>query len=69
MQHAVVEVKGRSNMRAFKTDQYGEYYRLLLPGTHTFTVEDLDVLIHLNYKFNLNKFHEPSEKTPALMCV
>lgn len=38
VQNAVVEVKGRRNMCPFRTDQYGEYYRLLLPGNYTFTV-------------------------------
>ncbi|XP_061839543.1 carboxypeptidase M [Nerophis lumbriciformis] len=38
VQNAVVEVKGRRNMCPFRTDRHGEYYRLLLPGTYTFTV-------------------------------
>lgn len=38
MQNAVVEVKGRSNIAPFRTDRYGEYYRLLLPGNYSFTV-------------------------------
>lgn len=38
VQNAVVEVKGRSNMCPFRTDRHGEYYRLLLPGNYTFTV-------------------------------
>ncbi|XP_028306173.1 carboxypeptidase M [Gouania willdenowi] len=38
VQDAVVEVKGRDNLCPFKTNRYGEYYRLLLPGTHSFTV-------------------------------
>nr|XP_057921796.1 carboxypeptidase M isoform X2 [Doryrhamphus excisus] len=38
VQNAVVEVKGRSNMRPFLTNQHGEYYRLLLPGNHSFRV-------------------------------
>ncbi|TNN51399.1 Carboxypeptidase M [Liparis tanakae] len=38
VQDAVVEVKGRKNMSPFKTNQHGEYYRLLLPGNYTFTV-------------------------------
>ncbi|XP_029283878.1 carboxypeptidase M-like isoform X2 [Cottoperca gobio] len=38
VQNAVVEVKGRSNMCPFRTDQHGEYYRLLLPGNYSFTV-------------------------------
>ncbi|XP_072233912.1 carboxypeptidase M [Leuresthes tenuis] len=38
VQNAVVEVKGRSNMCPFRTNQHGEYYRLLLPGNYTFTV-------------------------------
>ncbi|KAL6116596.1 cpm [Pungitius sinensis] len=38
VQDAVVEVKGRRNMCPFKTDQHGEYYRLLLPGNYSFTV-------------------------------
>nr|XP_020443952.1 carboxypeptidase M isoform X2 [Monopterus albus] len=36
--NAVVEVKGRMNMSPFRTNQHGEYYRLLLPGTYSFTV-------------------------------
>lgn len=36
--NAVVEVRGRNNMCPFRTDQHGEYYRLLLPGNYTFTV-------------------------------
>ncbi|XP_061770356.1 carboxypeptidase M isoform X2 [Nerophis ophidion] len=38
VQNAVVEVQGRRNMCPFRTDKHGEYYRLLLPGTYTFTV-------------------------------
>ncbi|KAJ0012671.1 hypothetical protein NQD34_017005 [Periophthalmus magnuspinnatus] len=38
VQNAVVEVVGRRNICPFKTNQYGEYYRLLLPGNYTFTV-------------------------------
>ncbi|XP_077355563.1 carboxypeptidase M isoform X2 [Festucalex cinctus] len=38
VQGAVVEVTGRRNMRPFRTDKHGEYYRLLLPGNYTFTV-------------------------------
>ncbi|XP_074481541.1 carboxypeptidase M isoform X2 [Sebastes fasciatus] len=38
VQNAVVEVKGRRNMCPFRTDQHGEYYRLLLPGNYIFTV-------------------------------
>ncbi|XP_047246006.1 carboxypeptidase M [Girardinichthys multiradiatus] len=38
VQKAVVEVEGRRNMCPFRTNQYGEYYRLLLPGTYTFRV-------------------------------
>ncbi|XP_067438264.1 carboxypeptidase M [Thunnus thynnus] len=38
VQNAVVEVKGRKNMCPFRTDQHGEYYRLLLPGNYSFTV-------------------------------
>lgn len=38
VQNAVVEVKGRSNICPFRTDRHGEYYRLLLPGNYTFTV-------------------------------
>lgn len=40
VQNAVVEVKGRSNMCPFRTDQHGEYYRLLLPGNYSFTVNN-----------------------------
>ncbi|XP_069030433.1 carboxypeptidase M [Embiotoca jacksoni] len=36
--NAVVEVKGRRNLCPFRTDRYGEYYRLLLPGKYEFTV-------------------------------
>uniref|UniRef100_A0A665UC97 Carboxypeptidase M n=1 Tax=Echeneis naucrates TaxID=173247 RepID=A0A665UC97_ECHNA len=39
VQNAVVEVKGRRNMCPFRTDQHGEYYRLLLPGKYSFTVK------------------------------
>uniref|UniRef100_A0A3Q4AT78 Peptidase M14 domain-containing protein n=1 Tax=Mola mola TaxID=94237 RepID=A0A3Q4AT78_MOLML len=38
VQNAVVEVKGRGNMCPFRSDQNGEYYRLLLPGNYSFTV-------------------------------
>lgn len=38
VQNAVVEVKGRENMCPFRTDRHGEYYRLLLPGSYSFTV-------------------------------
>ncbi|XP_032445772.1 carboxypeptidase M isoform X2 [Xiphophorus hellerii] len=38
VQNAVVEVKGRRNMCPFRTNQHGEYYRLLLPGNYTFKV-------------------------------
>ncbi|XP_037552051.1 carboxypeptidase M [Nematolebias whitei] len=38
VQNAVVEVRGRQNMCPFRTNQHGEYYRLLLPGNYTFTV-------------------------------
>ncbi|KAG2469388.1 CBPM Carboxypeptidase, partial [Polypterus senegalus] len=33
--NAVVEVEGRSNICPYKTNQDGEYYRLLLPGNYT----------------------------------
>ncbi|XP_068611174.1 carboxypeptidase M [Brachionichthys hirsutus] len=35
---AVVEVEGRHNPYPFKSNQHGEYYRLLLPGSYNFTV-------------------------------
>ncbi|XP_072309955.1 carboxypeptidase M isoform X2 [Eucyclogobius newberryi] len=38
VQNAVVDVVGRRNICPFKTNQHGEYYRLLLPGNYTFTV-------------------------------
>uniref|UniRef100_A0A3Q0RY18 Carboxypeptidase M n=1 Tax=Amphilophus citrinellus TaxID=61819 RepID=A0A3Q0RY18_AMPCI len=38
VQNAVVEVRGRKNICPFRTNQHGEYYRLLLPGNYTFTV-------------------------------
>lgn len=38
VQNAVVEVKGRNNMSPFRSDKHGEYYRLLLPGNYSFTV-------------------------------
>ncbi|XP_056131648.1 carboxypeptidase M [Lampris incognitus] len=38
VQNAMVEVSGRRNLCPFRTNQHGEYYRLLLPGNHTFTV-------------------------------
>lgn len=38
VQNAVVDVVGRRNMCPFKTNQNGEYYRLLLPGNYTLTV-------------------------------
>ncbi|CAJ1054632.1 Hypothetical predicted protein [Xyrichtys novacula] len=38
VQNAEVEVKGRKNLCPFRTDKNGEYYRLLLPGSYTFTV-------------------------------
>lgn len=40
VQNAVVEVKGRRNMCPFRTDRHGEYYRLLLPGKYSFTVNN-----------------------------
>ncbi|XP_039625734.1 carboxypeptidase M [Polypterus senegalus] len=36
--NAVVEVEGRSNICPYKTNQDGEYYRLLLPGNYTLKV-------------------------------
>ncbi|XP_017158160.1 carboxypeptidase M isoform X2 [Poecilia reticulata] len=38
VQNAVVEVEGRRNMCPFRTNQHGEYYRLLLPGSYNFKV-------------------------------
>ncbi|KAF7694075.1 carboxypeptidase M isoform X1 [Silurus meridionalis] len=38
VQNASVEVQGRRNLCPFKTNQNGEYYRLLLPGNYTITV-------------------------------
>lgn len=38
VQNAVVEVKGRNNMSPFRSNKHGEYYRLLLPGNYSFTV-------------------------------
>ncbi|XP_054878041.1 carboxypeptidase M [Poeciliopsis prolifica] len=38
VQNAVVEVEGRRNICPFRTNQHGEYYRLLLPGNYTFKV-------------------------------
>ncbi|CAI5636572.1 unnamed protein product [Oreochromis niloticus] len=38
VENAVVEVRGRRNICPFRTNQHGEYYRLLLPGNYTFTV-------------------------------
>ncbi|PWA21828.1 hypothetical protein CCH79_00017781 [Gambusia affinis] len=38
VQNAVVEVEGRRNICPFRTNQHGEYYRLLLPGIYTFKV-------------------------------
>lgn len=38
VQNAVVEVKGRNNMFPFRSDKHGEYYRLLLPGNYSFSV-------------------------------
>lgn len=38
VQNAVIQVVGRSNLNPFRTDRNGEYYRLLLPGSYTFTV-------------------------------
>lgn len=38
LQNAVVEVAGRRNINPFKSNELGEYYRLLLPGNYTFTV-------------------------------
>ena len=39
VQNAVVEVIGRRNMCPFRTDRHGEYYRLLLPGNYSFSVD------------------------------
>ncbi|XP_053271465.1 carboxypeptidase M [Pleuronectes platessa] len=38
VQNALVEVKGRKNTCPFRSDRHGEYFRLLLPGTYSFTV-------------------------------
>lgn len=38
VQNALVEVEGRRNLCPFRTNQHGEYYRLLLPGNYTFKV-------------------------------
>ncbi|CAL9682705.1 unnamed protein product [Knipowitschia caucasica] len=42
---AVVEVIGRKNVCPFKTNQHGEYYRLLLPGNYTFRVTHPEHLV------------------------
>ncbi|XP_078273433.1 carboxypeptidase M-like isoform X2 [Rhinoraja longicauda] len=34
IENAIVKVQGRNNINPFRTNQKGEYYRLLLPGTH-----------------------------------
>lgn len=38
VQNAVVDIAGRRNICPFKTNEHGEYYRLLLPGNYTLTV-------------------------------
>ncbi|XP_013884446.1 carboxypeptidase M [Austrofundulus limnaeus] len=38
VQGALVEVRGRQNLCPFRTNRFGEYYRLLLPGNYSFTV-------------------------------
>ncbi|XP_041834096.1 carboxypeptidase M [Melanotaenia boesemani] len=38
VENALVEVEGRRNTCPFRTNQHGEYYRLLLPGNYVFTV-------------------------------
>lgn len=38
VQNAIVEVKGKQHICPYKTNKYGEYYLLLLPGTYTFNV-------------------------------
>lgn len=38
VENAVVEVEGRQNICPFRSNQNGEYYRLLLPGNYTFKV-------------------------------
>ncbi|XP_077325248.1 carboxypeptidase M isoform X3 [Lithobates pipiens] len=38
VQNAIVEVSGKQHICPYKTNKYGEYYLLLLPGTYTFNV-------------------------------
>ncbi|XP_068163079.1 carboxypeptidase M [Antennarius striatus] len=38
VQNATVEVEGRTTPKPFKTNQYGEFYRLLLDGEYNFIV-------------------------------
>lgn len=38
-----MEVEDRKNICPFRTNQYGEYYRLLLPGNYTFKVNTTKV--------------------------
>ncbi|XP_044133101.1 carboxypeptidase M [Bufo gargarizans] len=42
IQNAIVEVKGRQRICPYRTNKYGEYYLLLLPGTYTFNVTMLN---------------------------
>ncbi|XP_037837027.1 carboxypeptidase M [Kryptolebias marmoratus] len=59
VENAVVEVGGRQDLCPFRTNQYGEYYRLLLPGNYTFTVEypDHEVLTEtINVPYGPDRF-------------
>ncbi|XP_038636386.1 carboxypeptidase M-like [Scyliorhinus canicula] len=38
IENAIVEVQGRENINPFRTNKWGEYYRLLLPGTYILNV-------------------------------
>ncbi|XP_061570448.1 carboxypeptidase M isoform X2 [Cololabis saira] len=80
VQNAVVDVKGRKNLCPFRTNQHGEYYRLLLPGSYTLTVtypghevltETLkiphgpDYYSALKHDFQLRRVATTSGSTPA----
>lgn len=53
VQNAVVEVEGRRNICPFRTNQHGEYYRLLLPGIYTFKVNNNYTLLLLKFYLHL----------------
>ncbi|XP_069760220.1 carboxypeptidase M [Narcine bancroftii] len=43
IKNAIVEVQGRENIIPFRTNEFGEYYRLLLPGLYILKVTALGI--------------------------